>query len=526
MSFAVSGLSSGLDTNALVEGLMAAERATIRRLESSKTQENRQLSAWGDIKTRLSAVEAAVAKIQTGGGLSATTAQSSNESVLRVTSQSGALPGSYAFQVDALAAAQQVTSAGLSSGADLVGAGTATFAGGFASIKTEIGSHTLNDGTYRLTVSSVDTGASEAEVLFDGVQQTVSIAGDGSFTVTAEDGGTLTLTSLGGADLETGSAAITVVEADGSTTVNNVVSKINADNGAMRAQLIDTGDGSATNYRLVITAAQTGEAHAGDIDVSALSLFSGGMTELRAASDAEITLGTGGLTITRPTNTIGDLFDGISVDLVGVTSGQDVEIIVAADQQSQVDAVTEVVTAVSSLLSRLAQYSSYDVDAGTGGALVGDSAARTISSDINRAMVTVGTASSGVRLLSQIGVTIERDGTYTVNEATLAEALADDPVAVQQLLVGDTGVEDDGVFDVLTNAAQALIANEGRVSAAEDAAQANIDQLDELILAQEVRLETVEARYRRQFTALETMIGQLQSQSAYLSSVLGQQGNS
>ena len=38
---------------------------------------------------------------------------------------------------------------------------------------------------------------------------------------------------------------------------------------------------------------------------------------------------------------------------------------------------------------------------------------------------------------------------------------------------------------------------------------------------QELRLEVTEQRYIRQFTAMETALAQLQSQSAYLASALG-----
>ena len=53
MSFQVSGLASGLDTAALVDGLMFAERATVRRLQSSQADETNALNAWTDIEAKL-----------------------------------------------------------------------------------------------------------------------------------------------------------------------------------------------------------------------------------------------------------------------------------------------------------------------------------------------------------------------------------------------------------------------------------------------------------------------------------------
>lgn len=519
MSFNVSGLASGIDTNGLVEALMFSERAAVRRLESSKASEDSALRAWGDVESKLKTLETAIDSIRDGTALGAALAESTDESILRVSTQGSALPGSYALRVNTLAAAQQVTSEGLAGGTSLVGAGTATVSGGFASIGSEVDSHALNDGTYTLTISSIDTDNDEATVIFDGVEQTVSTVG-GTMTVTADDGGTLTIDEASGESFATGSASITVVVADGTTTANNLAASLNAAGGPVRAQIIDTGDGSSTSYRLVITSRDTGLDNAADIDFSALSLFSGGLTTLRDADDASVTLGDGGLTITRPTNTIGDLFDGLAIDLVGVDPDEDVEIVVSADLDSQVASVSAVADAATGVIRALNNYSSYDVDAQRGGPLVGSFTARSVGSEVSQAMSTVASSGSFV-LLSQIGITIQNDGTYSVDDAKLRSALTTDPDGVEQMLLGDASDDDDGVLDVINNTVEGLLGTDGRILTAKSTAEQNIDGLDDAIASQEVRLVAVEERYIRQFAALESLIGQLQSQSNYLAGVLG-----
>ncbi len=523
MSFSISGAASGLDTAALVEGLMFAERAGIRRLRASQADETESRDAWADIRTKLESLAASVTAIRSGDGLEATLAESSDERVLRVTSQPGAIAGSYTLQVDSLAAAMQVTSAGLASGEELVGAGTATVTSGFASINAEVTDHGLTAGTYTLTVLSVATDGREATVVFDGVEQTVPIRGNGRFTVTAADGGTLDLRELGGDDVVPGSASITVVEADGTTTVNQLAAALNAPGGPVRAQVIDTGDGTATSYRLVLTSRRTGAAHTADIDLSELSLFGAGLTTLREAADATVTLGNGGLTITRPSNTVADLFEGLTLDLVGVSDGADVNVVVSADIDSRVEAVASVVDGVNEVLGQIRTYSSYDVEATDGGPLVGSFSARSVSSDISGAFATVVPSGTFV-LLGQIGISVQRDGTYQLDEEELREALTNDPDGVRQVLLGDEAVTDDGVLDVVSGTLTSLLAQTGRVPTAMAAAEENIDALDALIENQEVRLASVEERYRRQFAALESLIAQLQSQSNYLAGVLGQTG--
>ena len=441
--------------------------------------------------------------------------------MLRVSALPSALPGAYAFSVESLAAAQQVSSAALASGQDLVGAGTATISGGFSKLGTEVTGHTLTGGTYTLSVLSIDEGASEATVSFDGVEQVVSTGG-GSFDVTAADGGTLSIGELGGSELATGSASISVFEADATSTVNNLATALNANGGPVRAQVIDAGDASSTSHRLILTARETGAAQAADIDLSALALFSGGLTTLRAAADAEVTLGGGGLTITRPTNTIGDLLDGVSMDLVGLTAGSDVEVVVSPDLDSRVEAVKSVIDGVTTVLRTLSDYSSYDVDAERGGPLVGSFSARSVSNELAVAMSTLVSSDSFV-LLSQIGVSFERDGTYSLDEGRLREALGEDPAGVEAVLVGDAAVTDDGVLDILATTIDALVGQSGRIPTAKQGAEDNISRLESLIASQEVRLVNVEARLERQMAGLESLIGQLQSQSGFLSSIISQQ---
>mgnify|MGYP001822415623 CR=1 FL=1 len=137
-------------------------------------------------------------------------------------------------------------------------------------------------------------------------------------------------------------------------------------------------------------------------------------------------------------------------------------------------------------------------------------------------MSTVVTSDSIV-LLSQIGVSFEQDGTYSLDEVRLREALTEDPAGVEAVLVGDAAVTDDGVLDVLATTIDALVGESGRIPTAKQAAEDNISELESLIASQEVRLENVEARLERQFAALESLIGQLQSQSGFLTSIISQQ---
>ncbi|MCA9795423.1 MAG: flagellar filament capping protein FliD, partial [Candidatus Eremiobacteraeota bacterium] len=123
-------------------------------------------------------------------------------------------------------------------------------------------------------------------------------------------------------------------------------------------------------------------------------------------------------------------------------------------------------------------------------------------------------------LLGQVGITIQNDGTYKVDETVLRSALGSSPEAVAELLTGDAATSSNGAFDILLGTVENLLANDGLVDAAKDSSESSITEFDAAIASHEVRMEQVQARYTRQFAALEALMGQMQSQSAYLTSAL------
>lgn len=520
-NFSISGITSGLDTRALVDGLMGVERQAVRRLETSQTRSNDQIRAWNLISTRLEDAKSAIDTLRTGG-LGATTAATSNENVLRASPRGDALTGTYQFRVTQLAAAQQVSSAGISSGRELTGAGVARVTSGMEQRNITVVSDTFADGSH--VIELVRRDGADLTVRLNGETQTATIGPDGRFSLDDGAGGTLELdagAAVGGGDpLEMGTLRMTRFTADETTTVLGLVSALNTSGGPVRAQVIDTGDGTATSHRLVMSASGTGAANAADIDLDGLALFSGGLTTIRNASDAVLTMGDGAITITRPTNSITDAVPGVTLDLVGTSPDADIEITVGADIDARLGNVRSFVDEVNRALSQVRAATAYNVETNTGAPLVGSSAARSISDRLTSAMGTVVPGGSLV-ILSQIGISLGADGTYQLDEVKLSSALESDPEGVERLLVGDPDDEADGLVDTVFAVLDDLTREDGRIGIAVEGAEETIRDLDASIAAQERRLEITEQRYLRQFAAMESAMAQLQSQSGFLASALG-----
>jgi flagellar hook-associated protein 2 len=125
MAIAALGIGSGLDLNALVDQLVAAERKPREdRLNRREAEIEARLSAFGSIRGGLSALETALGKlasIQQGR-----TATSSDSTRMGVSARADSVPGNYSIQVNQLATAQTLASAGFDDADGPVGTGTLT----------------------------------------------------------------------------------------------------------------------------------------------------------------------------------------------------------------------------------------------------------------------------------------------------------------------------------------------------------------------------------------------------------------
>lgn len=176
------------------------------------------------------------------------------------------------------------------------------------------------------------------------------------------------------------------------------------------------------------------------------------------------------------------------------------------------------------------------------GLLFGDSDLRTLSSDL-RFIISGGNAQA----LANIGIstsgTYSDNGKLTFDEAKFRAALESDPESVEKLFTDKGSVDANGNtnYGLATNLQNVmdkyvktlgswetkgiLIRKAGSESSAlsltENFMYKEIAELDKLITKLQARLETERDRYIKQFTSLETLISQMNSQSNYLAQIGG-----
>ncbi len=142
-----TGLVSGIDIAGLVDQLMAIEERPKQLIEQRNAVLTAQQTALQDVNSRLLALKFNVDSLTGSTTFNATTATTSNENVLTVSSGAGAVPGNYSFTVDKLVQSQQVLTKGFKDIDDTsVGSGTLTFEKGNARLDSKTRLADLNGG--------------------------------------------------------------------------------------------------------------------------------------------------------------------------------------------------------------------------------------------------------------------------------------------------------------------------------------------------------------------------------------------
>ena len=413
--------------------------------------------------------------------------------------------------MSSLAASQQLVSGSLSSSSATVGAGTFLVSSGATQTGISglaVDSSVLKDGHHSLVVNSVGSGT--ANVSLDGTAQDITLNGS---PVTI---GGVTFTP--GSSLAVGTVDFTSVTTTSTATASDLASALNSYGGPAVAAAVDLG--GSQGARLMLTASATGTAGALTVTgTGGLSSLASGLSVNRAASDAVVQMG--GMTITRSSNSITDLIPGATIQLLQadpagtpVGSGTDVTLTIGRDPSGTSQKAQALVDAVNGVFSQVGKLTSYDQTTKTGGPLLGDSRPRQLVNDLNSALGSV-TGDGKTLTLAQIGIQIQRDGTYTFDAAQMASQLAADPNGTVALLSKAANA-----VATVQQAATGTLTTTGWIKTAQDGAAETVKSLQASIDDWTTRLATIQDTYTKQFTALDVAVNSLRQQQNWLTGQL------
>jgi len=452
------GIGSGLDLNTLLDNLTAAEKGALTPITTQQTAYTAKLTAYGTLKSALSAFQTANTALASADIYKSSNAVSSASSSFTATSATGAAAGKYTIAVSQIAQAQSLTSA-------------------------KVTGNTSNIGT---------AGATNR---------------------------TLTITQPGS------TKPISISLTDSQTTLSGVRDAINNADAGVSASIIKV---DSTNYQLILTSDTTGTDGAMSISVSgddALQSFIGydatqstnGLKQTVVAQNAKLSIN--GIDIERSSNSISDVPEGVTLQLLDTTTGNQ-SLTVSDDNSKATAAINSWVSAYNALQTTFSSLTTYTaVDAGadqssTNGALLGDSTLRSIQTQI-KAQLSNAASSSTFKSLSQIGVTQDpTTGQLTTDSDKLSKALASDSKGVMEMIVGDG--KTNGIATSIGNSLTSYLSTTGILTAATTGVNNTLKDLTEQYNKTNDRITTTIAMYKTKFTQLDVMMNSLNSTSSYL----------
>jgi flagellar hook-associated protein 2 len=336
---------------------------------------------------------------------------------------------------------------------------------------------------------------------------------------------------LDGADAAIGYGSLAITVGDDSfdveipqdaNTLEDIRDAINnaSDNSGVQATLLNGTEGT----RLILTSRKTGAEHAikivasgGDGGLAALNYDPAGAMNLIQKDEAKDALvNISGFPVSSSTNTISDAVEGVTINLLKAEVGVETTLNISFDTASVTTRIQTFVTEYNNMQAALAKLGSYDAASKTAGPLLGDSLLRSIEQDMRRGLTNPVIGLTGdYSVLASVGITTTATGALELDTAKLQKALDSDPDAVAQLFGSENGVAARLFAQV-----DARLASSSDLESRNTSLKRDLDQIADDKEALALRMEQVEARYRKQFTALDSLLSQLQTTSSYLAQQL------
>lgn len=395
MAITSAGIGSGLDVNGIVSQLMQVEQQPLTVLATKEAAFQATLSGLGSLRSAISSFQTSVKALTDGSKFSQIAASIGDSTIATATTASTAIAGSYSLEVSQLAQNQKITSQG------------------FASIDSVVGTGTLTIQFGKITGTA-----------------TSGVYGSGTtFDVNAEK------------------SAVTVKITSSNNSLIGVRDAINAANASVSASIVN--DGSTSGYRLVVTSKETGEQNALRIlatdddttnadanglsrfayDVTATASAGQNMSESQSAKNALLKVD--GLSISKSSNTISGVIDGVTLGLLKTTTTA-TTVSVSKSTGTISKSVESFVKGYNDLIASMKDLGAYDPATKKAGALQGEAVLRSVQYEI-RGLLNTRLPYGTYTQLSQVGLTLDKDGKMQLDSTKLNTALTNNPDAVAGL---------------------------------------------------------------------------------------------
>lgn len=456
-------------TSDTIDQLLQSDELRKTVIQNKIDKINTKSQAWTDISTRLSNLTSKLEALQDEGTYGTKKVTSSDDASATVSGTADSMEGSYDLIITQLATSSKITG-------DVV---------------------TKADGTARISTKD-------------------ALGYSGKLTITngATDGSDTALT-----------VEIDVKATDSLKDIANAINNAkdpSDSTGTKGAGLKAT----IVNNQLVITSEEMGKR---TLTIGGNLKDSLGFknSQTKEGQSAEFTLD--GIPMKRNSNNPTDVVDGVTFNFKKADASKTITLGLTNDTDKELSAVKDFVSQYNSVMSFLSE----KMDVGdpsksdnTTGALAGDSTLISLQSKL-QSTVLGGKSVNGVSA-STLGLSVDRNGTLSLDESKFKAQLAKDPNSVKDFFFKDTSnkysTEKTGtgytadfkaVIDRYTSTKSG---SEGVISLRKSSYQNEIKDYNKQIERITEQIATKRARYVTMFTNLDAAIGSLQSQFSYFQS--------
>ena len=412
---------SGLNTTQIVDALVEANRAPKAEAINKKVEENNvKISGFGTLKQQFETFKTSMTSLDGEIGLSVASGSSNIETT--ITDKTKISDFSHSMAVSQLAQNH-----------------TLVFANNFSTENASIGQGTLlfEFGSWNRSNSTFaeDTSITNKTLTINSTNNTLTGLRDA-----INDGGMGLTASI----IQTATSAYSLVVKSNSGSGNEM--KITATEDSSNAGLSTFGFSTYASSKETIV-----------------------------GQDANLTID--GVSVSRSSNTITDLIDGVQLEINGTVSSA-VTVNASYDESNALANMTSFVTSLNTLNTKLSELTNRGLNGEASGALAGDSIARSIQSRI-RSMTTTpieGYSTSSI-YLTNFGISTQLDGSigfdedeflaaYRANPGDIAAIFASqvktDSSSVTAQVTGDDYVA--GVYDFALSSGSATISSSTMIS--------------------------------------------------------------
>lgn len=464
------GLSSGMDTDGIINRLVQIETASIGRLQRQQAQLRQQADLQSALKGQITSIASAANNLSTLGTFNPIASSVSNKDVVSISTGVGSQVGAFDIRVSRLATAQKISSAGQTSSSDALNqTGSFSLNGKvvnvlatdslrtIASKVNELGvgvtASVIDGGPNQafLTFTSTSTGASGRPVVSDltgsvlqnlGVvngttsiktQITNGAAGMGFNRADQAIGSMIGASGLSAQTIQVNGINVSInLQTD---TLQGVADKINQAGTGATASVVTVTEGTTSKFRLEIRGTTTPTFTDGGNVLTTLGILQrGNPSELVAGQDAQYSID--GVSLTSSTNTVRDVIPGTTMTLLKAnqTTPESATITLTNDADNVVEKVKSVVNAFNDAISFIENNSKFDSSTFETGPLFGDPTARQFQAALGNQLFNAIPGLTGTyRNLTDVGFRLGSDGRLSLDESKFKTALSADNEGVRRI---------------------------------------------------------------------------------------------